>query len=75
MHFWIHIEFTKILSQFKQKKIVDLSMKCYFKFFLFYTANLIFVNYKKEIEYIINKLQDHLFIHTIGIDFAKENVC
>ncbi len=50
-------------------------MKCYFKFFLFYTANLIFVNYKKEIEYIINKLQDHLFIHTIGIDFAKENVC
>jgi hypothetical protein len=46
MHFWIHIEFTKILSQFKQKKIVDLSMKCYLKFFLFYIANLIFVNYK-----------------------------
>jgi hypothetical protein len=34
MHFWIHIKVTKILSQFKQKKFVDLFMKCYFKFFL-----------------------------------------
>jgi len=28
MHFWIHIEFTKIFSQFKQKFFVDLFMKC-----------------------------------------------
>jgi hypothetical protein len=31
MHFWIHIEFTKIFSQFKPKTFVDLFMKCYFK--------------------------------------------
>jgi hypothetical protein len=33
MHFWIDIEFTNILNQFKQKKIVDLFMMCNFKFF------------------------------------------
>jgi hypothetical protein len=44
MHFWIHIEFTKILGQFTQKRIfIDLFMKYYF----------IFVNYNNLFEYII----------------------
>jgi hypothetical protein len=33
MHFWVHIEFTKILGQFKQFFFVDLFMKYYFKLF------------------------------------------
>jgi hypothetical protein len=38
MHFWIDIEFTKTLGQFKQKKIVYLFMTFDFKLF-FYLLN------------------------------------
>jgi len=44
MHFWIDIEFTNILGQFKQKIFVDLFMIWNFKLFFNFLI-LICVNY------------------------------
>jgi Na+/H+ antiporter NhaB len=73
MHFWIDIEFTKILSQFKQQKI------CWF------IHDMQFQVLKKPFKYIfyklyiydtlLNKLQDHVFISSIWINFEKKNLC
>jgi hypothetical protein len=73
MHFWIHIEFTKILGQFKPKKIVDLFMRCYFKFFLIVIFILKIII--TCLNTLLNKLKDHIFIYNNWINFAKENVC
>jgi Tfp pilus assembly ATPase PilU len=51
MHFWIDIEFTKILGQFKQKKVVDLFMTCNFNFSL-----KIKLNFRKIYLLLLNKL-------------------
>jgi len=52
MHFKIHIEFIKILGQFKQKDICWFIHKMLFKGF-FNIVNLTFVNYNNLFEYII----------------------
>jgi hypothetical protein len=44
MHFWIDIEVTKILGQFKQKNICKFIHDMQFQAF-FNPLNLIFVNY------------------------------
>jgi hypothetical protein len=59
MHLWIHIEFTKILGQFKQKKI------CWF------IHDFLIVNYN-ILKKLLRKFHDHLFICSIWINFAKK---
>jgi hypothetical protein len=53
MHFWIDIEFIKILGRFKQKKFVDLFMKWNLKL-VFNLLDLFFVNCNYFFEYIID---------------------
>jgi len=69
MYFWIHIKFTKILGQFKQKNICWFIHEILFKIF-FLHCNFYFI-----FNTLLNKLQNHLFIYNIWINFAKENVC
>jgi len=66
MHFWIYIEFTKILGQFKQKDIWWFIHEMLFKFF-FFNMVIFFKNKnnlldKVNLNTLLNKLQDHLFI-------------
>jgi hypothetical protein len=65
MHFWIDIKFTKILGQFKRKKIFrpihDMQFQVIFyplNFYLFFNT-------------LLNKLQD-LFICNIWINLKKK---
>jgi hypothetical protein len=75
MHFWIHIEFTNILGQFRPKKKLliyswNVILSSYFNI-----VNLVFINYNNLLNTLLNQLQDHLFTCSIWINFAKENVC
>jgi hypothetical protein len=58
MHFWIDIKLTKILGQFKQKKIVNLFITYNFKFFK-NLLNFIFVN----CNYVVNTLLIKIFLY------------
>jgi hypothetical protein len=74
MHFWIDIEVTKVLGQFKQKNSYKFNHDMQFQGF-FNLLNLIFVNYNIFFNTLLNKLQDHVFICSIWMNFEKIYIC
>jgi len=75
MHFWIHIEFTKIVSKFKPQKNLQINYSWHdilsvFKTFYIYYLKFIIIYFNA----LLNKLQNHVFICSIWINFEKENV-
>jgi hypothetical protein len=67
----------EIVEEFKQNIVVGffgLFITCYFKFF-FNPSNCIIINYNYFHELILRKLQDHVFICSIWINFETQNIC
>jgi hypothetical protein len=55
MNFWIHIEFTKVVGQFRQKDLIFFFLWNGILSYFFNIVNFIFVDYNTFFEYIIEK--------------------